>query len=139
MLNVFPCYGTVAVAQLLVAWVWLLPQFMLGIRPVPKPSDANMKALQKVPLTTDVAHNASLCVCVYIYIYTYTYTCTCTCTCTCTYNSECEREKMCPEDEDQKVACMQKMHSKHRVRQLSPGACEYLSPSGVEVEQRAEV
>ena len=32
VLNVFPCYGTVAVAQLLVAWVWLLPQFALGIR-----------------------------------------------------------------------------------------------------------
>merc|ERR1719329_1596682 len=37
VLNVFPCYGTVAVAQLLVAWVWLLPQFALGLRAVPKP------------------------------------------------------------------------------------------------------
>jgi len=56
VLNVFPCYGTVAVAQLLVAWVWLLPQFMLGIRPVPKPSDANMKALQKISLLHGFGH-----------------------------------------------------------------------------------
>jgi len=56
VLNVFPCYGTVAVAQLLVAWVWLLPQFALGLRAVPKPSEANMKALQKVSLLHGFGH-----------------------------------------------------------------------------------
>jgi hypothetical protein len=34
--------------QLLVAWVWLIPQWMVGIRPVPKPSEANMQTLEKV-------------------------------------------------------------------------------------------
>ena len=48
VLNVFPLYATTAVAQLLVAWVWLIPQWLIGIRPVPKPSEANLKALQKV-------------------------------------------------------------------------------------------
>ena len=47
VLNVFPCYATVAAAQLIVAWFWLLPQWAMGIRPVPKPSESNMKALQK--------------------------------------------------------------------------------------------
>jgi len=56
VLNVFPCYATVAVAQLIVAWVWLLPQFALGIRPVPKPSDENMKALQKISLLHGFGH-----------------------------------------------------------------------------------
>ena len=56
VLNVFPCYATVAVAQLIVAWIWLLPQFALGLRPVPKPSEENMKALQKVSLLHGFGH-----------------------------------------------------------------------------------
>jgi len=56
VLNVFPCYATVAVAQLLVAWVWLLPQFALGIRAVPKPSEDNMTALKKVSLLHGFGH-----------------------------------------------------------------------------------
>jgi len=56
VLNVFPLYATTAVIQLLVAWVWLIPQWMIGIRPVPKPSEANMKALQKVSLLHGFGH-----------------------------------------------------------------------------------
>jgi solute carrier family 35 protein E1 len=56
VLNVFPLYATTAVAQLLVAWVWLLPQWIAGIRPVPKPSKANMTALQKVSLLHGLGH-----------------------------------------------------------------------------------
>ncbi|EKX43195.1 hypothetical protein GUITHDRAFT_158072 [Guillardia theta CCMP2712] len=56
VLNVFPCYATVAAAQLIVAWFWLLPQWAIGIRPVPKPSESNMKALQKVSLLHGFGH-----------------------------------------------------------------------------------
>jgi hypothetical protein len=56
VLNVFPLYATTAVIQLLVAWIWLIPQWMIGIRPVPKPSEANMKALQKVSLLHGFGH-----------------------------------------------------------------------------------
>lgn len=50
VLNVFPLYATVAAAQLLAAWIWLLPQWAVGIRSVPKPSPSNMAALQKISL-----------------------------------------------------------------------------------------
>lgn len=56
VLNVFPLYATTAVAQLLVAWVWLLPQWATGIRAVPKPSKANLQALQKVSLLHGLGH-----------------------------------------------------------------------------------
>lgn len=56
VLNVFPLYATTAVIQLLVAWVWLIPQWLAGIRPVPKPSEANLKALQKVSLLHGFGH-----------------------------------------------------------------------------------
>ena len=56
VLNVFPLYATTAVIQLLVAWVWLIPQWIAGIRPVPKPSEANLKALQKVSLLHGFGH-----------------------------------------------------------------------------------
>lgn len=56
VLNVFPMYATVAAAQLVVAWVWLLPQWAVGIRPVPKPSPSNMQALQKVSLLHGFGH-----------------------------------------------------------------------------------
>ena len=56
VLNVFPCYATVATAQLVVAWIWLIPQWIAGIRPVPKPSAGNMKALQKVSLLHGFGH-----------------------------------------------------------------------------------
>jgi hypothetical protein len=56
VLNVFPLYATTAVAQLLVAWVWLIPQWITGIRPVPKPSKANMAALQKVSVLHGLGH-----------------------------------------------------------------------------------
>mmetsp|Transcript_16319 Transcript_16319/g.32668 ORF Transcript_16319/g.32668 Transcript_16319/m.32668 type:complete len:414 (-) Transcript_16319:66-1307(-) len=56
VLNVFPCYATVAAAQLVVAWVWLLPQWLVGIRPVPKPSPDNMQALQKISLLHGFGH-----------------------------------------------------------------------------------
>eukprot|EP00961_Rhodomonas_salina_P137062 1843814-Rhodomonas_salina.3 len=72
-------YATVAAAQLVVAWVWLLPQWAVGIRPVPKPSPSeprflsrflprswaltrflpwagNMQALQKVSLLHGFGH-----------------------------------------------------------------------------------
>lgn len=56
VLNVFPLYGTAATAQLLVAWVWLIPQWLAGIRPVPSPSKSSMAALQKVSLLHGFGH-----------------------------------------------------------------------------------
>ncbi len=47
-LNVLPLPFTFAVIQLGAGAVWLLPQFLIGIRKVPKPSPSNVKALTQV-------------------------------------------------------------------------------------------
>ncbi len=47
-LNVLPLPFTFAVIQLGAGAVWLLPQFLSGIRKVPKPSPSNVKALTQV-------------------------------------------------------------------------------------------
>jgi hypothetical protein len=47
-LNVLPLPFTFAVIQLGAGAVWLLPQFLSGIRKVPKPSPSNIKALTTV-------------------------------------------------------------------------------------------
>ena len=47
-LNVLPLPFTFAVIQLGAGAVWLLPQFLLGIRKVPEPSPSNIKALTQV-------------------------------------------------------------------------------------------
>jgi len=56
VLNVFPLYATAASAQLLVAWLWLVPQWLAGIRPKPSPSKGNMAALQKVSVLHGLGH-----------------------------------------------------------------------------------
>jgi hypothetical protein len=39
-----------------VAWVWLIPQWLAGIRAVPKPSPANLDALKKISLFNGFGH-----------------------------------------------------------------------------------
>ncbi|KAJ1480338.1 triose-phosphate transporter family-domain-containing protein, partial [Baffinella frigidus] len=56
VLNVFPCYATVATMQLVVAWFWLVPQWLAGIRPIPKPSKSGIDALQKIAVFNGVGH-----------------------------------------------------------------------------------
>lgn len=56
VLNAFPLYGTVAFAQLLCAWVYLIPQWMAGIRPVPSPSKSSLAALQKISFLHGFGH-----------------------------------------------------------------------------------
>jgi solute carrier family 35 protein E1 len=47
-LNVLPLPFTFAVLQLGIGFIWLAPQWLSGIRKVPKPSKQNWKALSKV-------------------------------------------------------------------------------------------
>jgi len=56
VLNAFPLYGTVAFVQLLCAWVYLIPQWMAGIRPVPSPSKSGLASLQKISLLHGFGH-----------------------------------------------------------------------------------
>ena len=56
VLNAFPLYATTATAQLLVAWLWLFPQWLAGIRPVPSPSKSSMATLQKVSVLHGLGH-----------------------------------------------------------------------------------
>lgn len=58
--NVFPMYWTVAAAQMFVAWIWLIPQWLIGIRPVPKPSESNTKALAKVSVLHALGHSVTV-------------------------------------------------------------------------------